>query len=437
MDEELTNSKAGERKFTASVSSPGECKRVISVEINAEEVRKEEAKILQRYKRELKIPGFRQGKVPARYIEKNYGAAIRDVAVQNLLPGIYEQVLEEHQLAPLGDPKFENMESESQGNIKVDITFEVSPKVEISGYENLEIEVKKKDVGEQEIQEVLEKIREGFATLKVVDRESKADDYLIVDLAPVLESGEINEKEMMHNYPVDLSSGSLFEEFQQGLLGMRIGEEKRITVNYPEGFPDKTKAGTQTIFYVSLREIKEKVLPDLDDDFAKKIAEDIENLDELKKRIQKDLVEEEERRFDREVEERMIDRIIENNPFEVPEIMVDNYLTSLIEEDRKKRPNVPSEEEREREIRKIFHEVAARNVKKYFILLALKKKKNFTVTAEELDNKINEIVESSGEKTDEVRDYFKQDKPRSNLESQLEDEKIFSYLRENAVIKGA
>jgi len=241
----------------------------------------------------------------------------------------------------------------------------------------------------------------------------------------------------MRNYPVDLSSGSLFPEFQEGLLGMRIGDDKRITVEYPENFPDKKRAGTRTTFHVSLREIKEKVLPDIDDEFAKKIGEDIENLDALKERIHKDLVEEEEKRFDREIEEKMIDRIIENNPFEVPDIMVENFLTSLIEEDRKKRPRVASEEEREREIRKIFREAAVRNVKKYFILLALKKEKDFSVAAEEVDDKIRQIVESSGDQAEEVRTYFKQKKPRNNLESQLEDEKVFRFLRENAVLKGA
>lgn len=437
MDEELTGNTGKERKFAVAVSSPGECKRVLSLEIAAEEIKKEEAKILQRYRKELKIPGFRQGKVPARYIEKNYGGAIHDVAVQNLLPACYEDALKQHKLVPLGDPKFENMQTDSEGKVSVDVAFEVSPKVEISGYENLEINVKKKDVGEKEIQEVLEKIQEGFATLKVVDRESRADDYLIIDLAPVLDSGEINEKEMMRNYPVDLSSGSLFEEFQEGLLGMRLGEEKRITVHYPDSFPDKKRAGTKTTFHVSLREIKEKVLPDINDEFAKKIGEDIESLGALKTRIHKDLMEEEDRRFDRDVEEKMIDRIIEMNPFEVPDIMVENYLNSLIEEDRKKRPHVDSEEDREREIRKIFHELAVRNVKKYFILLALKKERDFSVGSEELESKINEIVESSGDKAEEVRAYFKQKKPRSNLESQLQDEKVFSFLRENAVIKGA
>jgi trigger factor len=437
MVEELTGNSSKERKFAVSISSPSQCKRVLSIEIEAEEVRKEEAKILQKYRKELKIPGFRQGKVPARYIEKNYGSAIQSDAVQNLLPAYYEETLKEHQLAPLGDPKFENMQTDAEGKVSVEVIFEVAPKVEISGYENLEVDVKKKDVGNEEIQEVLEKIREGFATLKVVDRESKAADYLIIDLAPVLDSGEINEKEMMRNYPVDLSAGSLFEEFQEGLLGMRIGDEKQITVHYPDNFPDKKRAGTDTTFHVSLREIKEKVLPEVDDEFAKKTGEDIENLDALKKRIHKDLIDEEDRRYDRDIEEKMIDRIIEKNPFEVPEIMVDNYLSSLIEEDRKKRPQVESEEEREREIRKIFHEMAVRNVKKYFILIALKKEKDFSVAVEEVENKINEIVESSGDKADEVREYFKQQKPRSNLESQLEDEKVFGFLRENAAVKGA
>ncbi|MFH1755019.1 MAG: trigger factor [Candidatus Latescibacterota bacterium] len=437
MDDELTQKSTKERKFTVSISSPSECKRMLSIEVTAEELRKEEAVILQKYRKELKVPGFRQGKVPSRFIEKNYGDAIHSDAVQNLLPVVYDEALRDNDISPLGEPKFENMKTDEEGKVSVDITVEVAPKVTVSGYENLEIDVTKKEIGEAETQEVLDKLREGFATLKAVEREARPDDYLVIDLAPLLESGEINEKEIMKNYPVDLSSGSLFEEFQEGLLGMTLGDEKNITVHYPESFPDPKRSGKDTTFHVSLREIKEKVLPDIDDEFAKKLGAEVDGLESLKDRIRKDLIAEEEKRYEREIEEKMIDRIIEKNSFEVPDIMVENFLTSLIEEDRRKRPSVESEAEREREIRKIFHEMAVRNVRKYFILIALKKEKDFSVSAGELEDKINEIVDNSGEKAEEVTAYFKQKKPRTNLESQLQDEKVFSFLRENAVVKGA
>ncbi len=436
MEKELAENQDKERKFTVTVSAPSDCKRVLSIEVHREEVEKEEAKVFKKYLRDLKIPGFRKGKIPARYIEKNYGDAIHADAVQNLLPVIYEEALTQEGIEPLSHPTFENMQADRGGKVSVDITVEVRPVVNIEGYKGLEVVVKRREIGDAEIDEALENLRQGFSTLRVVDRSSREGDYLIIDYAPILPSGEVDEKGMMRNYPVDLSSDNLFAEFREGLVGMEIGEEKRIAVHYPADFPEKELAGKERIFYASLREVKEKVVPDLDDEFAKRVGEDFENLESLRKRILQDLEEEEGRRFSREAEEKIIDLLIEANPFEVPEVMVENYLTSVIEEDRRRRPAM-DDGERVQEIRKTFYRAAVRTVKKYFIMIAVKDQENIGVREEELESRIGQIVDDSGEKAKELRAYFTQPKVRSNLENQLLDEKVLNFLRENADIKAA
>jgi trigger factor len=424
-----------DQKFTVTVSTPNDCKRVMTIEVPREEVEREEARILKRYSKELKVPGFRKGKLPLRFIEKNYGDAIHSDAVQNLLPAAYEKALVQEGIEPLSQPKFENMKADRGGSISVEVTVEVKPEVKIEGYRDLQMEVKAREVGEKEIAEALENLRQGFATMKVVDRASKNGDYLIIDYAPLTDSGEVDEQKRMSNYPVDLSSESLFVEFRDGLTGMTTGQEKHIEVSYPEDFPEREFAGKTRTFYVSVREIKEKVLPELSDEFAKQIGADFADLTALKKRIHEDLLEEEERRFNREAEEKIIDELIGLNPFEVPETMVENYLSSLIEEDKRKNPNQSNDQEREAEIRRIFRQAAVRTIKKYFTLLAVKEQENIKVEETEIEERIKKIIETSGEKDEDVQAYFKQSKNRTNLENQILDEKVLNFLRENADIK--
>ena len=426
-----------EQKFTVTVSNPSDCKRVLSIEVPREEVEREEARILKRYSKELKVPGFRKGKIPLKYIEKNYGDTIHSDAVQNLLPAAYEKALVQEGIEPLSQPKFENMKADRGGSISVDVAVEVRPEVKIEGYKGIKVQVKPQEIGDKEVSEALENLRNGFATLKVVDRESKAGDYLIIDYAPMTEAGEVDEKAKMSNYPVDLSSESLFVEFREGLIGMTAGEEKHIEVSYPEDFSEQEFAGKTRTFFISVREIKERVLPELSDDFAKQVGADFADLAAMKKRIHDDLLEEEERRFNREAEEKIIDKIIALNPFEVPDSMIENYLASLIEEDKRKNPNLSDDKEREAEINKVFHPTAARTIKKYFTLLAVKDQEKIVVEKAEFEERIKKITETSGEKADEIQTFFKQSKNRASLENQILDEKVLNFLRESADIKAA
>jgi trigger factor len=437
VEEELTKDLQMEQKFTVTVSNPGDCKRVLSIEVPREEVEGEENKILNRYSKELKLPGFRKGKIPLKYIEKNYGDAIHSDAVQNLLPAAYEKALIQEGIEPLSQPKFENMMADRGGSISVDVTVEVRPEVKIEGYKDIKVEIKSQEIGDKEVSEALENLRNGFATLKVVERESKAGDYLIIDYAPLTETGEVDEQAKMSNYPVDLSSESLFVEFREGLVGMAAGEEKHIEVSYPEDFPDKEFAGKTRTFFISIREIKERTLPELNDDFAKQVGADFADLATLKKRIHEDLLEEEQRRFNREAEEKIIDKILSLNPFEVPDTMVENYLASLIEEDKRKNPNLSDDKEREAEIRKVFQSTAVRTIKKYFTLLAVTDQENIVVEEAEFKERIDKITETSGEKAEEIQSFFKQPKNRASLENQILDEKVLNFLRESADIKVA
>jgi trigger factor len=173
----------------------------------------------------------------------------------------------------------------------------------------------------------------------------------------------------------------------------------------------------------------------MDDAFAKNVSSDVESLEDLKKRVLEDLQKEEDARHIQDVQEKIIDKIIENNPFQVPEAMVDNYLTSIVEEDRRRRPKVDSEEARDTQVRHMFREPATRMVKRYLIMEAVVRQENLSVSEDEFNQKVASLAEGSGRPLEEVQKVFRDPKHKRNLENELLDQKVLNFLREKADIK--
>jgi trigger factor len=437
MAKEFTNRAGGERKFTVTVAEPSTCKRLLSIEIPPEEVEREEARLLRELARDLKVPGFRKGKVPARYIEMNYAAAIHDDAVRNLLPEVLEESLVKEGITPVGEPRFENLKSDRGRGVTVDVEVEIRPRIELKDYKGVEVRAGARAIGEREVEETLERLREQRGVYTVVERPAGEEDLIVIDYVPVLPSGQVDEKKWIRNYLVELSSPSLLPEFREGLKGMEVKGEKDIVVRYPADFPEKALAGAERTYRVTLKEVKELRIPELNDSFARELGERFPDLAALKIQLKADLESEEEKRRRHDIEEKIIDRVIEANPFDVPSAMVNNYISSIVEQDRKRRPEVPDENERVREITEHFHVPAVRTIKKFLILEAVSRQENLAVDPAEIDAKIEELAHGSGEKAEEVRAYFRHPVRRRNFENELLDRKATDFLRDSAVVTGA
>ena len=428
---------SGDRKFTVNVSSPAQCKRVLAIEIPEAELEQERERIVRELRRELRVPGFRKGKIPADFVRRNYADVIRSDAVRNLLPVVYDRAVQQEGLKPLGDPSFQNMKSEAGEGLRAEIHIEVRPEVVITGYDSLSVEVTRHSVGDEQVNEALETLRERFATFEPVDRAVGTSDLVTIDYAPYHESGEIDESSRQKNYPVEMMSGHLLEEFRTGLLGQKSGDETDIEVTYPGDFPDKKLAGTRKKFHARVVEVKERHLPELDDALAKRVGESIESLEALREQIKSDLQSEEERRYAHEIQEKAIDRLIDDNPFEVPDVMVNNYLASIIEEDRRRRPQVEDESRREEEVRELFRDSAVRSIRKFFILDAIQNQEGIEVTEEEIAERVRKLSDSTGRPREEIERYLENPDHRRSFESELLDEKVMGYLRERVEVQAA
>ncbi len=426
-----------ERKFAVKMSDAGACKRVLSIEVSPEELAHAEAIVLAELRSDLKVPGFRTGKVPVKYLEKNYKDVIRGDAVRNLLPAVFEDALVRTGIHPVGEPRFDNVKTGTGGAITFDVTVEVRPEVEIQGYRGVKVTVKKRTIDDSTLNAALEHLRETLATFRVVDRKIREGDSVIIDYGPLLPTGDVDKKRFAVNYPVDLARESLLKEFREGLIGMETREEKDILVRYPDDFPDKEAAGTAKTFRVRIKEIKEKELPELNDDFAKRVGEKFPKLDNLKQQLKEDFETDESKRIEHEAEEQIVDKLIAKNPFDVPEVMVRNYIASLLDEDRKRRPVVPDEAERERELVEQFRDAAVRTIKKYFIMEAVRKQEAIEVADAEVEGKIEQLAADGRHRSEEVKAFFRHPERRRGLENELRDRKILEFLRQSADVKVA
>jgi trigger factor len=425
-----------ERSFAVTVAAPSQTRRVLSFQVPAGELEKEQAAVLEEMRRHIRVPGFRKGKVPPGFIQKNYGDAIQSDAVRNLLPDVYEQALHREHLHPLGEPVFENIKLED-GGISFDVKIDVRPEVKLQGYEKVTVDVPRRTISDQDVDQTVEALRERLAAFDTVTRPASPTDHLIIDYVPLNDDGSPDDKSRAKDYAVSLSSDSLLAEFREGLVGMKAGDEKEIRVKYPADFGDERVAGTERSFQVRVGEVKEKLLPQLDDNFAKRIDEKAGTLLELKLRIRKQLEAEEESRYRRDVDEKIIDAIIDANPFEVPDVMVDNYLDSLIEEDRRHQGRKDADPPREQEIREMFRGSAERMIRKYFVMDAVRRQENIELSADDVDQRIQLLAQGLGKSPDEIRQMVAHPERRRGFESDLVEEKTMRFLRDRAEVRSA
>jgi trigger factor len=234
-------------------------------------------------------------------------------------------------------------------------------------------------------------------------------------------------------YPAQLGIGHLFPEFEKAIVGNPAGFTGRVEIAYPEDYGSEELAGRRIHYQFTIKEVKEKQLPALDDEFAASVDEKIEDLKGLREDIENRLRGEKEREANRKREERAIDLILERNPFEVPLTMIERYRKELEAEDDRRRQSMgapPEENEEHLEQRnELFDKVATRNIKRYFVLERIAEREGVEVTDEELDAELEKIGEESGRPVEEVKKYFKKGSEQlSRLKNSLREQKIFKII---------
>ncbi|HEY1276969.1 MAG TPA: trigger factor [Thermoleophilaceae bacterium] len=300
----------------------GDSRVRVAVEVSTEAIERELESAAAVIGREMKVPGFRQGKVPSQVVIRQVGReAVLDEAVRRALPGWYEEAVHDAGITTVGDPKLDMSDLPDPGSpLAFTIEVGVVPPARLGDYKGVEVGRRQPEVDPQEVETEVGRLRESLASLETVDREAANGDFVVMDFAGTID-GEPFEGGEARGYLVELGTGRLVGDFEEQLTGASAGSDLEVSVTFPDDYPAEHLAGRDGKFAVQVKEIKEKRLPDLDDDFAVE-AGGYDSLDELRTEISERIAAAEERAIEQEFRQAAVDAVVAESDIEIPHELV-------------------------------------------------------------------------------------------------------------------
>ncbi len=420
----------------AVVEDVSRCKKLIRFSVPREDVQKEIDTAYEKIKESAFVPGFRLGKAPRKVVEMRFGGALKEEALSKILPEAYKKAIEENNLRPVEEPKFEEINYEKDRPLTFQVTVEVIPEIHVPQYKGIEIKrAKISKPSKEDIMKVLEDYREQSAKFVPVEgRAVKEGDYVVLSYEEEME-GKRNKAE---NQWVEMKKDSLIPGFFENVIGMNIGEKKEFNLDIPGDYHSKEIAGKKINYRVELQEIKEKSLPKLDDEFAKDVGK-TGSLKEFKEVIRNGIVVQREAEAKREQEQEIIDYLVANTELEIPQRLIDAQTQRNVEA-RVRRGlfyGVPKEKlmEKKDEIFESASKASVSQIKLALILQKIAENEKISVGDEEIDSHIEKIAKIRKVDKDELKATFEKEDYIEPIRDDLLQGKVLSFLMENAVIK--
>lgn len=304
----------------------------LTIEVEASKFDKAIQKAYQKNKNKFNIPGFRKGKVPYAMVEKMYGAAVfYEDAANELISGAYAQAAEESGLEIVARPEINITQIEKGKPFIFEAEVTTKPEVKLGKYKGIKVEKADVTVTDEEVAEELDKVKEQNARLVAADDKAVEDgDQTTIDFEGFVD-GVVFEGGKGEDYPLTIGSHSFIDTFEEQLIGKKVGEEVEVNVTFPENYQAEELAGKPAMFKVTIKEIKVKEYPELDDDFAQDVSE-FDTLDEYKEDIKKNLTEKKEKEAEAEKESKVIEAIVNDAEMDIPEKMVEAQAEQMLEE---------------------------------------------------------------------------------------------------------
>jgi trigger factor len=413
-------------------------KKKLSFEVAAEQVDAEIRKTYQKIAKTAKVKGFRPGKIPQAVLEKYYAPQMEEQVLGRLINDSYFKALVEHRISAVSDPEIvESSPLEKGKAFSYEAEVEVKPEIEVKDYTGLILQKESFEPDPQVVKDRLEELRVGRSQMEVSSREeARGGDFVVIDFEGFVD-GEAFEGGKAEGHVLELGSGSFIPGFEEQLEGMKREEGREIEVTFPEEYGNKELAGKPATFKVRLREIKEKVLPELDDEFAKGFG--LESFDKLREEIDTSYLTQEKNRIDGDLRERLMNALIEHNPVEVPEAMVSNQLDYMLGNVRNRMQSQGMSLEmlglNEDSFKQMYRETAVKQVQGSLILEAVAKQENLKVEDSEIDGKLEEIAAMANAPLDAVKKHYAGDDARRGLIMQIAEEKVVRFLLDNSTVE--
>lgn len=412
----------------------------LTIEATAEEFDAAVEKAYLKNRSKMSIQGFRKGKAPRKMIEKMYGAGIfYEDAANIVIPDAYEKAAEESNLDIVASPEIDVVQIEAGKPFIFTATVAVKPEVTLGEYKGIEVEKSELEVTEEEVTAELDKVKEqNSRTINVEDRAAKDGDQTVIDFEGFVD-GVAFEGGKGEDYSLTLGSHSFIDTFEEQLVGKKIGEEVEVNVTFPEEYQAENLAGKPALFKVTIKEIKEKELPVLDDDFAKDVSE-FESLDEYKASVKATILEKKEKEAKTQKEDKVIEKIIENAAMDIPDPMVDTQVRQMADEFAQRIQSQGLSVEQyfkftgmdSKKFIESLRPQAVKRIESRLVLEAVVNAENITVSEEDFEKELVEMSSMYQMEVDKLKELLG-DKEKEQIKMDMAVQKAVDFVVDAAV----
>ncbi len=409
-------------------------KREISVEIPAEDVTRETETLIAKYQKVARLPGFRTGHVPASIIRQRFKEDLKSDVVEALVPRYFRKEAEKLGMVPVSQPRVTDLHIHDGEPLRFKASFEIMPEIKVEGYKELRTDHPQIEVKDEEVEEALNNVREQHATFTTIEGSPLGEgDFAQASMnGRPKDAGDKTQPVHMDEVLIEIGGKNTVPEFSANLRGANAGDTREFEVVYPEDINDKRLAGKTFVYTVKVQAVKQKSLPELNDDFAKELG-DFTELGQVRKQIRENMIAERKHNAEREAKDKLVAELVKRNDFEVPESLVDRQIDLRLErglralaaqgmkmEDMKKM-DLPR-------LRAGQRDQAVQDVKSSLLLERIAEMEKIDVGDDEVNHELEALAHQSKQTPEAIRTRLTQDGGLDRIRNRIRSEKTLEFL---------
>lgn len=410
------------------------CKHALELTVPAAEVAKETERVATKFQGRVRLPGFRPGKAPMNIVKQRFSAEIRQDVVESVIPKALQKKFEEDHLQVVGQPTITDLHFHDGDEMHIKVEFEVAPEFELKEYRNLEVGYNEPVVADADVDARVNELREQKAEYVNEDPRPAVDgDYCVVSVVSFegVEGAPVKSDDLM----LKIGDEATMPPFSEALRGMSPGDEKDVTVEYPADYAHEQLAGKKVSFHMSLKVIRRKELPELNDEFAKDLG-DYQTLDDLKQAVKTDIFRQREFQAQEKSKNDLVEKLVDGHEFPVPNAYVDRQIEVDVENSMRSLAQQgidPSQIKLDWDkVRESRRDRATREVRATLLLDKIATVEAIDTTNEEIDRQVHNAARQTREPAAAVRQKWEKDGTLRRIASQIRTSKTLNFLFENA-----
>lgn len=421
---------------TPEITNP--CKRQLTIEVPAEVVNGEREKIVARYTKLARIPGFRKGKVPASVVRQRFSDEIKSDVVEVLVPRYFREETKKQNLLPISQPRVTDLHFENDEPLKFTAEFEILPEITLAPYDDIRPETIDTTITEEDVENALKNLRLQQATYNPVeeDRALAEGDFAVVGFRGVpkeAEEGTDAKPVEVDEVMVEIGGDNTIPEFSEHLRGAKSGEQHTFDVKYADDFSDKRLAGKTLTYEVNVKAVKTRSVPEATDEFAQELSKDFTTYDDLRNRLRENMKAEKEHEAEHQGKDKIVAELVQRNDFPVPDAMVDQQIDLRLERGlRALAAQGMRQEDMKRmdfdRLRAGQREGALREVKASLILEQIAEQEKIEVSDDEMEQELAGIAAQAKQPVEQVRTRLTQDGGLDRIRHRIRNEKTLNHL---------